>query len=84
MVKFREMRKHPHMVFIDLMKAYNGPCLLLMLFPCEVVLFFYILNEILVASFKKEAYNGVPKEIVWWVLAKKGLSCKYVDVIRGM
>ncbi|KAL6543328.1 hypothetical protein OROHE_010848 [Orobanche hederae] len=32
----------------------------------------------------EKAYDKVPREVLWWALAKKGLSRKYIDIIKDM
>ncbi|KAL6559063.1 hypothetical protein OROHE_006432 [Orobanche hederae] len=32
----------------------------------------------------EKAYDKVPKEVLWWALAKKGISRKYIDIIKDM
>ena len=32
----------------------------------------------------EKAYDRVPRDIIWWVLAKKGVTKGYIDVIRNM
>ncbi|KAL6493096.1 hypothetical protein OROGR_032855 [Orobanche gracilis] len=35
-------------------------------------------------SLKQKAYDKVPREVLWWALAKKGVSRKYIDIIKDM
>ncbi|KAL6561821.1 hypothetical protein OROMI_017422 [Orobanche minor] len=30
------------------------------------------------------AYDKIPREVLWWALAKKGVSRKYIDIIKDM
>ncbi|KAL6546097.1 hypothetical protein OROGR_009971 [Orobanche gracilis] len=39
-------------------------------------------NAYLVSGSK--AYDKVPREVLWWALAKKGVSRKYIDIIKDM
>ncbi|KAL6522165.1 hypothetical protein OROMI_032042 [Orobanche minor] len=32
----------------------------------------------------EKAYDKVPREVLWWALAKKGVSRKYIDIIKDM
>ncbi|KAL6575841.1 hypothetical protein OROHE_000312 [Orobanche hederae] len=32
----------------------------------------------------EKAYDKVPREVLWWALAKKGISRKYIDIIKDM
>jgi len=32
----------------------------------------------------EKAYNKVPRELLWWTLMKKGVSTKYIDIIKDM
>ena len=32
----------------------------------------------------EKAYDRVPRDIIWWVLEKKGVTKGYIDVIRDM
>ena len=32
----------------------------------------------------EKAYDRVPRDIIWWVLEKKGVTKDYIDVIRDM
>ncbi|KAL6515354.1 hypothetical protein OROHE_018986 [Orobanche hederae] len=32
----------------------------------------------------EKAYDKVPGEVLWWALAKKGVSRKYIDIIKDM
>ncbi|KAL6548523.1 hypothetical protein OROGR_008944 [Orobanche gracilis] len=32
----------------------------------------------------EKAYDKVPREVLWWALAKKGVSWKYIDIIKDM
>ena len=32
----------------------------------------------------EKAYDKVPREVLWWALAKKGVSTKYINIIRDM
>ncbi|KAL6582103.1 hypothetical protein OROMI_006117 [Orobanche minor] len=34
--------------------------------------------------FFEKAYDKVPREVLWWALAKKGVSRKYIDIIKDM
>lgn len=31
-----------------------------------------------------KVYNRVPREVLWWVLEKKGVLVKYINVIKDM
>jgi Reverse transcriptase (RNA-dependent DNA polymerase). len=32
----------------------------------------------------EKAYDRVPRDVIWWVLNKKGVTTRYIDVIRDM
>ena len=32
----------------------------------------------------EKAYDKVPREVLWWVLVKKGIPLKYIDLIKDM
>ncbi|MES8301120.1 reverse transcriptase family protein [Cutibacterium acnes] len=32
----------------------------------------------------EKAYDRVPREIIWWVLDKKGVPSRYVDIVKDM
>ena len=32
----------------------------------------------------EKAYDNVPGEVLWWTLIKKGVSIKYIDLIKDM
>ncbi|KAL6587589.1 hypothetical protein OROMI_000567 [Orobanche minor] len=32
----------------------------------------------------EKAYDKVPREVLWWAIAKKGVSRKYIDIIKDM
>ena len=32
----------------------------------------------------KKTYDKVLKEVLWWTLMKKGVSIKYIDIIKDM
>ena len=32
----------------------------------------------------KKAYDRVPRDILWWALMRKGISLRYVDLIKDM
>ncbi|KAL6582399.1 hypothetical protein OROMI_006413 [Orobanche minor] len=32
----------------------------------------------------EKAYDKIPREVLWWALAKKGVSRKYIDIIKDM
>ena len=32
----------------------------------------------------ENAYDKMPREVLWWTLMKKGVSIKYIDIIKEM
>ena len=32
----------------------------------------------------EKAYDGVPRDVLWWALMKKGVSLRYIDLIKDM
>ena len=32
----------------------------------------------------EKAYDKVPREVLWWTLMKKGVSIKYIDIIKDL
>jgi len=32
----------------------------------------------------EKAYDRVPREIIWWVLDKKGVPSRYIDIVKDM
>ena len=32
----------------------------------------------------EKAYDKTPREVLWWTLVKKGVSIKYIDLIKDM
>ena len=32
----------------------------------------------------EKAYDKVSREVLWWTLMKKGVSIKYIDIIKDM
>ena len=32
----------------------------------------------------KKAYDRVPKDLIWWILNKKGVANRYIDVINDL
>ena len=32
----------------------------------------------------EKAYDKIPREVLWWTMAKKNIPCKYIDIIKDM
>ena len=32
----------------------------------------------------EKAYDRIPRDVLWWVLVKKGVSLRYIDLIKDM
>ncbi|MES8240489.1 hypothetical protein U6Z18_12215, partial [Cutibacterium acnes] len=32
----------------------------------------------------EKTYDRIPREIIWWVLDKKGVPSRYIDIVKDM